>query len=564
MNRRTRIRRGVATLRRRRRVSRLRAVSAGLLRAASCSRCCSRPAARAASAPSPTSSASGASATTRRPGTLQPGLLVSMLTPPSCSRSVLASASGGQPLAGAARTTGATGSRRCAAAAALVGGVAAGFALLGAQPRRRRAARSRPRPCARRCRRRRCGWSTRRASRSISRRCAARSCCSPRCTRRARTPARDPRAGQARDRRSCRREARADLRVVAVTLDPEPRLARGARRARGACTDSRRRSINSSPGPPAEVERVLDRMGIARARDPETGVIDHANLFLLLDRERRVAYRLTLGERQERWLVSALQLLLREPAMAAELRERRRARGRSASRPKRRRRRAAHLRRAASRRRSSPRCAAQAACAAASASSSHSTACSPARFPSAESVPADRRDRDHVDSSSPSSRASCSCFWYRPSVHQAYASVAATVGPWAAGLMRSLHRYSSDAAMFFALVHALRLFFERRFTGPRWLAWVTGIVGLGVLWFVGWTGYWLVWDLRGAAGRGGHRARARRAADLRRPDGPLVPHRRERELAALLRRVLHPHAGAARDGVRALAPHHAARPRRAS
>ncbi len=51
--------------------------------------------------------------------------------------------------------------------------------------------------------------------------------------------------------------------------------------------------------------------------------------------------------------------------------------------------------------------------------------------------------------------------------------------------------------MFFVLVHALRIVVERRFTGPRWLAWVTGIVGLGVLWFVGWTGYWLVWDLRG-------------------------------------------------------------------
>jgi ferredoxin/coenzyme F420-reducing hydrogenase delta subunit len=86
--------------------------------------------------------------------------------------------------------------------------------------------------------------------------------------------------------------------------------------------------------------------------------------------------------------------------------------------------------------------------------------------------------------------------WYRPSVHQAYASLA-TLSPLGGGLLRSLHRYSSDAAMFFVLVHALRIILERRFTGPRWLAWVTGIVGLGVLWFVGWTGYWLVWDLRG-------------------------------------------------------------------
>ena len=87
--------------------------------------------------------------------------------------------------------------------------------------------------------------------------------------------------------------------------------------------------------------------------------------------------------------------------------------------------------------------------------------------------------------------------WYKPSLHMAYESVAAmSAAPWTAELMRSLHRYSSDACVFFALVHALRLFFERRFTGARWLAWVTGVVTVGVLWAVGWTGYWLVWDLR--------------------------------------------------------------------
>lgn len=88
-------------------------------------------------------------------------------------------------------------------------------------------------------------------------------------------------------------------------------------------------------------------------------------------------------------------------------------------------------------------------------------------------------------------------FWYSPSVHHAHESVEAmTAQPLGGGLLRSLHRYSSDAAMFFALVHALRLFFERRFTGARWLAWVTGLVGVALLWFVGWTGYWLVWDER--------------------------------------------------------------------
>jgi len=86
-------------------------------------------------------------------------------------------------------------------------------------------------------------------------------------------------------------------------------------------------------------------------------------------------------------------------------------------------------------------------------------------------------------------------FWYSPSVHAAYSSTAA-LSPFAGGLVRSLHRYSSDACMFFALVHALRIFFERRFVGAQWLAWVTGLAAVALLWFIGWTGYWLVWDAR--------------------------------------------------------------------
>jgi coenzyme F420-reducing hydrogenase delta subunit/Pyruvate/2-oxoacid:ferredoxin oxidoreductase delta subunit len=87
--------------------------------------------------------------------------------------------------------------------------------------------------------------------------------------------------------------------------------------------------------------------------------------------------------------------------------------------------------------------------------------------------------------------------WYKPSVHLAYASVEAmSQAPFTAGLLRSLHRYSSDAVVFFGLIHVLRVLFERRFGGARWLAWVTGAIMMALLWFIGWTGYWLVWDLR--------------------------------------------------------------------
>ncbi|MFO0570524.1 MAG: hydrogenase iron-sulfur subunit [Polyangiaceae bacterium] len=88
--------------------------------------------------------------------------------------------------------------------------------------------------------------------------------------------------------------------------------------------------------------------------------------------------------------------------------------------------------------------------------------------------------------------------WYRTSVHLAHASVVSMgASRFGAGLVRSLHRYSSDLALAFVLLHALRLFVERRFGGVRWLAWVTGLVLFGLLWLVGWLGYWLVWDERG-------------------------------------------------------------------
>jgi hypothetical protein len=62
-----------------------------------------------------------------------------------------------------------------------------------------------------------------------------------------------------------------------------------------------------------EVNRTLDAMQVTRTVDPETGIIDRQNLFLMIDRQQKVAYRFTLGDVQERWMVEALQTLLREP-----------------------------------------------------------------------------------------------------------------------------------------------------------------------------------------------------------------------------------------------------------
>lgn len=86
--------------------------------------------------------------------------------------------------------------------------------------------------------------------------------------------------------------------------------------------------------------------------------------------------------------------------------------------------------------------------------------------------------------------------WYSPSVQSAWHSLA-DLGPRSAGgLVRSVHRYSSDFLMLLVLAHALRALLARKFADARWLAWVSGIGLLGLVWFIGWTGYWLVWDER--------------------------------------------------------------------
>jgi quinol-cytochrome oxidoreductase complex cytochrome b subunit/coenzyme F420-reducing hydrogenase delta subunit len=81
-------------------------------------------------------------------------------------------------------------------------------------------------------------------------------------------------------------------------------------------------------------------------------------------------------------------------------------------------------------------------------------------------------------------------------VTQAYASIQSmTHEQWyLAGVMRSFHRYASDALVIVAVLHLLREFGQDRYRGVRWFSWVTGIVVLVLVFVAGITGYWLVWD----------------------------------------------------------------------
>jgi hypothetical protein len=81
-------------------------------------------------------------------------------------------------------------------------------------------------------------------------------------------------------------------------------------------------------------------------------------------------------------------------------------------------------------------------------------------------------------------------------VESAYASVEyMTHDQWyAAGVMRSLHRYASDALVVVVLAHLAREFGHDRYRGVRWFSWVTGVPVLVMIFIAGITGYWLVWD----------------------------------------------------------------------
>lgn len=62
------------------------------------------------------------------------------------------------------------------------------------------------------------------------------------------------------------------------------------------------------------------------------------------------------------------------------------------------------------------------------------------------------------------------------------------------GILRSFHRYASDAMVLFMSLHILHEFSFDRYKGARAFSWFTGIPVLWLLYAAGISGYWLVWD----------------------------------------------------------------------
>ena len=85
---------------------------------------------------------------------------------------------------------------------------------------------------------------------------------------------------------------------------------------------------------------------------------------------------------------------------------------------------------------------------------------------------------------------------YRPGLDVAYATVEKIDSNWFGSLMRSVHRYASDAMILLIVLHILKMLFSDKFWGQRWLAWTSGWIMLAGTWLTGTMGYWMVWDLR--------------------------------------------------------------------
>ena len=112
-------------------------------------------------------------------------------------------------------------------------------------------------------------------------------------------------------------EVRAKVSVVALSLNPEYETTElmAALAAGYGFQHPEFRYVN---GAPARMHRVLEELQFARVRNAQTGLIEHANLLMLVDADGRIAYRFNLNPRHAAWLREAVLALAGEiPTPAA-------------------------------------------------------------------------------------------------------------------------------------------------------------------------------------------------------------------------------------------------------
>jgi len=86
--------------------------------------------------------------------------------------------------------------------------------------------------------------------------------------------------------------------------------------------------------------------------------------------------------------------------------------------------------------------------------------------------------------------------FFKTGVQEAYDSVEAlTVRQWwLGGILRSVHRYASDAMVLTMGLHLVRHFVFDHYRSFRWFSWITGVIALWLVYASGVNGYMLPWD----------------------------------------------------------------------
>lgn len=108
-------------------------------------------------------------------------------------------------------------------------------------------------------------------------------------------------------------DVRARLSVVALSLNPEYETTElmAAVASGYGFVHPEFRYMN---GEPAMMHQLLEDLQFGRVRNPKTGVIDHANLFIVLDARGNIAYRFNVNPKHAAWLREAIVTLAAEAA----------------------------------------------------------------------------------------------------------------------------------------------------------------------------------------------------------------------------------------------------------
>ncbi|MFV1989922.1 MAG: cytochrome bc complex cytochrome b subunit [Acidimicrobiales bacterium] len=85
--------------------------------------------------------------------------------------------------------------------------------------------------------------------------------------------------------------------------------------------------------------------------------------------------------------------------------------------------------------------------------------------------------------------------YYQPGTENSYESVRLIMTKVKFGwLFRSIHHWTANLMIFFAVLHMMSVFFTKAYRKPRELTWITGFVLLGLALGLGFSGYLLPWD----------------------------------------------------------------------